>query len=167
MLYGAIETLEERVDHMLRARALQDETGGFQAFIPLAFHPDNNQMRKLPAPTAADTLRVHAVARLMLDNIPHIKAFWIATGVSVAQAALWFGVDDLDGTVQEERIYHMAGSDTPEIMTTAAIRRLISRAGREPTSATPSTTWSPASLARTTPESFPGCTIDPWAPSTS
>jgi aminodeoxyfutalosine synthase len=132
MLYGHIETLEERVDHMLRARALQDETGGFQAFIPLAFHPDNNQMRKLPAPTAADTLRVHAVARLMLDNIPHIKAFWIATGVSVAQAALWFGADDLDGTVQEERIYHMAGSDTPEIMTTAAIRRLISRAGREP-----------------------------------
>ena len=132
MLYGHIETLEERVDHMLRARALQDETGGFQAFIPLAFHPDNNQMRKLPAPTAADTLRVHAVARLMLDNIPHIKAFWIATGVSVAQAALWFGADDLDGTVQEERIYHMAGSDTPEIMTTATIRRLISRAGREP-----------------------------------
>jgi aminodeoxyfutalosine synthase len=132
MLYGHIETSEERVDHMLRARALQDETGGFQAFIPLAFHPDNNQMRKLPAPTAADTLRVHAVARLMLDNIPHIKAFWIATGVSVAQAALWFGADDLDGTVQEERIYHMAGSDTPEIMTTATIRRLISRAGREP-----------------------------------
>jgi aminodeoxyfutalosine synthase len=132
MLYGHIETLEERVDHMIRARALQDETGGFQAFIPLAFHPDNNQMRKLPAPTAADTLRVHAVARLMLDNIAHIKAFWIATGVGVAQAALWFGADDLDGTVQEERIYHMAGSETPEIMTTSAIRRLISRAGREP-----------------------------------
>ena len=80
MLYGHIETMEERVDHMMRARALQDETGGFQAFIPLAFHPDNNQMRKLPAPSAADTLRVHAVARLMCDNIPHIKAFWIATG---------------------------------------------------------------------------------------
>ena len=96
------------------ARALQDETGGFQAFIPLAFHPDNNQMRKLPAPTAADTLRVHAVARLMLDNIPHVKAFWIATGVEVAQIALWFGVDDLDGTVQEEKIYHMAGARTPE-----------------------------------------------------
>ena len=86
MLYGHIETMEERVDHMLRARALQDETGGFQAFIPLAFHPDNNQMRKLPAPSATDTLRVHAVARLMLDNIPHIKAFWIATGVDVAQS---------------------------------------------------------------------------------
>jgi aminodeoxyfutalosine synthase len=132
MLYGHIETLEERIDHMLRARALQDETGGFQAFIPLAFHPDNNQMRKLPAPSAVDTLRVHAVARLMLDNIPHVKAFWIATGVETAQLALWFGADDLDGTVQEERIYHMAGSRTPEAMTTKAIRRLIRAAGREP-----------------------------------
>src|SRR6188768_4078340 len=132
MLYGHIETNEERVDHMLRARALQDETGGFQAFIPLAFHPDNNQMRKLPAPSGTDTLRVHAVSRLMLDNIPHIKAFWIATGLELAQAALWFGVDDLDGTVQEEKIYHMAGSATPEGMTTAALGRLVRAAGREP-----------------------------------
>src|SRR3954466_11363911 len=132
MLYGHIESQEERVDHMLRARALQDATGGFQAFIPLAFHPDNNQMRKLPAPSATETLRVHAVARLMLDNIAHVKGFWIATGVDVAQLALWFGVDDLDGTVQEERIYHMAGAVTPEAMTTGAIRRLIRTAGREP-----------------------------------
>jgi aminodeoxyfutalosine synthase len=132
MLYGHIETKEERVDHMLRARALQDETGGFQAFIPLAFHPDNNQMRKLPGPSATETLRVHAVSRLVLDNIPHVKAFWIATGVEVAQLALWFGVDDLDGTVQEEKIYHMAGARTPEAMTTSAIRRLIRIAGREP-----------------------------------
>jgi aminodeoxyfutalosine synthase len=132
MLYGHIETAGERVDHMLRARALQDETAGFQAFIPLAFHPDNNQMRKLPAPSAADTLRVHAVARLMLDNISHVKAFWIATGVEVAQTSLWFGVDDLDGTVQEEKIYHMAGARTPEAMTTREIARLIRAAGREP-----------------------------------
>jgi len=132
MLYGHIETMAERVDHMLRARALQDETGGFQAFIPLAFHPDNNQMRKLPAPSGTDTLRVHAVSRLMLDNIPHIKAFWIATGLELAQAALWFGVDDLDGTVQEEKIYHMAGSPTPEGMTTASLGRLVRAAGREP-----------------------------------
>ena len=130
MLYGHIETAAERVDHMIRARALQDETGGFQAFIPLAFHPDNNQMRKLPAPTAADTLRVLAVARLVLDNIPHVKAFWIATGIEVAQTALWFGADDLDGTVQEERIYHMAGARTPEAMTPAEITRLIRAAGR-------------------------------------
>src|SRR5579864_1484399 len=132
MLYGHIETMEERVDHMLRARALQDETGGLQAFIPLAFHPDHNQMRKLPAPSASDTLRVHAVARLMMDNVPHVKAFWIATGVDVAQLSLWYGVDDLDGTVQEEKIYHMAGARTPEIMTTDAIERLIRAAGREP-----------------------------------
>ena len=132
MLYGHIETFEERVDHMLRSRTLQDETGGFQAFIPLAFHPDNNQMRKLPAPSAVDTLRVHAVSRLMLDNFPHVKAFWIATGVEVAQIALWYGVDDLDGTVQEEKIYHMAGARTPEAMTTSAIRKLIRTAGREP-----------------------------------
>ena len=132
MLYGHIETVEERVDHMLRARALQDETGGFQAFIPLAFHPENNQMKKLPAPTAIDSLRVHAVARLMLDNIPHVKAFWIATGLEVAHTSLWFGVDDLDGTVQEERIYHMAGASTPEAMTPEQIGVLICDAGRQP-----------------------------------
>jgi len=132
MLYGHIETNEERVDHMLRVRVLQDETDGFQAFIPLAFHPDNNQMRKLPAPTATETLRVHAVARLMLDNVAHIKAFWIATGIETAQTALWFGVDDLDGTVQEEQIYHMAGASTPEALTTDDISRLIRVAGREP-----------------------------------
>jgi aminodeoxyfutalosine synthase len=130
LLYGHIETAAERVDHMLRARTLQDQTGGFQAFIPLAFHPDNNQMRKLPAPSAADTLRVHAVARLMLDNFAHVKAFWIATGVELAQVALWWGVDDLDGTVQEEKIYHMAGARTPEAMTPEEIRRLIHAAGR-------------------------------------
>ena len=132
MLYGHIETARERVEHMLRVRALQDETGGFQAFIPLAFHPDNNQMRRLPAPSAIDTLRVHAVARLMLDNVAHVKAFWVATGLEVAQTALWFGADDLDGTVQEEKIYHMAGSTTPEAMTTREISRLIRAAGREP-----------------------------------
>jgi aminodeoxyfutalosine synthase len=132
MLYGHIETMAERVDHMLRVRELQDETGGFQAFIPLAFHPDNNQMRKLPAPPASDTLHVHAVARLLLDNVAHVKAFWIATGVEVAQTSLWFGVDDLDGTVQEERIYHMAGARTPEWMTTAQIQRLVRAAGRTP-----------------------------------
>jgi aminodeoxyfutalosine synthase len=89
-------------------------------------------MRKLPAPTASDTLRVHAVSRLMCDNIAHVKAFWIATGVEVAQTALWFGVDDLDGTVQEEKIYHMAGSPTPVGMTTAQLTRLVRAAGREP-----------------------------------
>jgi aminodeoxyfutalosine synthase len=132
MLYGHIETMEERVDHLLQTRALQDETGGLQAFIPLAFHPDNNQMRKLPPPSASETLRVHAVARLMLDNVDHIKAYWISCGVEVAQTALWFGADDLDGTVQEETIYHMAGSSTPTALSTGDIERLIWDAGREP-----------------------------------
>jgi aminodeoxyfutalosine synthase len=132
MLYGHIETMDERVDHLVQVRALQDETGGLQAFIPLAFHPDNNQMRKLPAPSAADTLRVHAVARLLLDNVDHIKAYWISCGVEVAQTALWFGADDLDGTVQEETIYHMAGSSTPAALSTGDIERLIRDAGREP-----------------------------------
>ena len=132
MLYGHIETMEERVDHLMRTRALQDETGGLQAFIPLAFHPDHNQMRKLPAPSASDTLRVHAVARLVLDNVDHIKAYWISCGVEVAQTALWFGADDLDGTVQEETIYHMAGSSTPASLSTSDIERLIRDADREP-----------------------------------
>lgn len=132
MLYGHIETLEERVDHLLRIRALQDETGGFQAFIPLAFHPEHNQMRKLPAPSASETLRVHAVARLMLDNVDHIKAYWVSSGVELSQTALWFGADDLDGTVQEESIYHMAGSDSPSALKPAAIERLIWDAGRQP-----------------------------------
>ena len=132
MLYGHIETIEERVDHLLQTRALQDETGGLQAFIPLAFHPDNNQMRKLPPPSASETLKVHAVARLLLDNVDHIKAYWISCGVEVAQTALWFGADDLDGTVQEETIYHMAGSSTPTALSTADIEQLIWDAGREP-----------------------------------
>ncbi len=132
MLYGHIETIGERVDHLMQVRGLQDETGGLQAFIPLAFHPDNNQMRKLPAPSAGETLRVHAVARLMLDNVDHIKAYWISCGVEVAQTALWFGADDLDGTVQEETIYHMAGSSTPTALSTVDIEQLIRDAGREP-----------------------------------
>jgi aminodeoxyfutalosine synthase len=132
MLYGHIETIEERVDHLLQTRSLQDETRGLQAFIPLAFHPDNNQMRKLPPPSASETLKVHAVARLMLDNVDHIKAYWISCGVEVAQTALWFGADDLDGTVQEETIYHMAGSSTPTALSTGDIEQLIWDAGREP-----------------------------------
>jgi aminodeoxyfutalosine synthase len=103
-----------------------------QAFIPLAFHPDNNQMRKLPAPSAADTLRVHAVARLLLDNVDHIKAYWVSCGVEVAQTALWFGADDLDGTVQEETIYHEAGSSAPMTLSVAEIEQLIRSAGRQP-----------------------------------
>jgi aminodeoxyfutalosine synthase len=132
MLYGHIESDEDRVDHLLRLRALQDETGGFQTFIPLAFHPDNNSLMRLPGPTGVEDLRLYAVSRLMLHNIPHIKAYWIMLGVKTAQTALWFGADDLDGTVQEERIYHMAGAETPQAMTPAEIVRLIANAGRVP-----------------------------------
>ncbi len=130
MLYGTVETLEERIDHMLRLRALQDETGGFQTFIPLAYHPENNDLGKLPGPTGVDDLRTYAVARLMLHNIPHIKAYWIMIGVKTAQIALSFGVDDVDGTVQEEKIYHMAGADTPQAMSRVDLVRLIREAGR-------------------------------------
>jgi len=132
MLYGHIETAEERVDHMLRLRALQDETGGFQTFIPLAFHPDNNALMKLPGPTGVEDLRTYATARLLLNNIPHLKAYWIMLGIKTAQTALWFGADDLDGTVQEERIYHMAGAATPQVMHPTEIIRLIQNAGRTP-----------------------------------
>ncbi len=130
MLYGTVETLEERVDHMIRLRDLQAETGGFQTFIPLAYHPENNALGKLPAPTGVDNLRTYAVGRLMLHNIPHIKAYWIMVGIKTAQIALSFGVDDLDGTVQEEKIYHMAGADTPQAITRTDLVRLIREAGR-------------------------------------
>ncbi len=130
MLYGTVETLAERVEHMLRLRALQDETGGFQTFIPLSFHPDGNDLGKLPSPTGMDDLRTYAVARLMLPNIAHIKAYWIMLGIKTAQIAQSFGADDLDGTVQEEKIYHMAGADTPQIMTRTELVRLIREAGR-------------------------------------
>jgi aminodeoxyfutalosine synthase len=132
MLYGTIETIEERVEHLLRLRALQDETSGFQAFIPLAFHPENNSLAHLPAPSAVDDLRVCAVARLVLHNIPHIKAYWVSLGIKTAQTALWFGADDLDGTVQEEKIYHLAGSDAPQALAPAEIVHLIRAAGRTP-----------------------------------
>lgn len=130
MLYGTIETLEERIDHMLRLRALQAETGGFQTFIPLAFHHEGNDFARLPEPTGVDNLRTYAVARLMLPNIPHIKAYWIMIGVKIAQVSLSFGVDDLDGTVQEEKIYHMAGAETPQAMSRVDLVRLIREAGR-------------------------------------
>jgi aminodeoxyfutalosine synthase len=130
MLYGTVETLDERVDHMLRLRALQAETGGFQTFIPLAFHHEGNDFARLPEPTGVDNLRTYAIGRLMLHNIPHIKAYWVMIGVKIAQVSLAFGVDDVDGTVQEEKIYHMAGAETPQAMTRTELVRLIREAGR-------------------------------------
>ncbi len=132
MLYGHVETIEERVDHLLRLRELQDETGGFQCFIPLAFHPENTQLSHLPVPTAVLDLRVLAVSRLLLDNFPHIKSYWVMIGQKTAQLGLNFGADDLDGTVVEEKIVHMAGAKTPLGMTRVEIEHLIREAGREP-----------------------------------
>lgn len=132
MLYGHIENDYHRVDHLLRLRELQDETGGFQAFVPLAFHPQNTGLSHLPKASALTDLRVTAVSRLLLDNIPHIKAYWIMLGIGTAQAALSYGADDLDGTVRHELIYHDAGATTPEILSVAEIRRLITEAGYEP-----------------------------------
>ena len=133
MLYGHIERLEERVDHMRRLRELQDETGGFQVFIPLAFHPEHNMIGKaFPKPTGFDGLRTYAVARLYLDNFDHLKAYWVMLGERLAQTAHSFGVDDLDGTVLEERIYHMAGAKTPQALSEGQLHRLIRAAGRVP-----------------------------------
>lgn len=133
MLYGHIETAEHRLDHMLRLRELQDVTGGFQTFIPLAFHPTNNPLGKgIPRPSGMMDLKVMALARLMLDNFPHIKAYWQMLTVKVAQVAQSYGADDIDGTVVHETIYHAAGSDSPQELTVRELRRLIEEAGRVP-----------------------------------
>ena len=146
MLYGHIESDEDRVDHMLRLRAIQDEhagplkaTGedvdpgrGFTAFIPLAFHPENTFLPKIPKPTANLDLRTIAISRLILDNIPHIKVYWIMVGIELAQVGLGFGADDLDGTVVEEKIYHMAGAQTPQGLRVADLEKVIRDAGGVP-----------------------------------
>ncbi|HKX45074.1 MAG TPA: aminofutalosine synthase MqnE, partial [Planctomycetota bacterium] len=132
LLHGHIETPEEKVDHLDRLRRLQDETGGFQTYVPLSFHPEHNEWSHLPGPTALDELREIAVGRLMLDNIAHVKAYWILMDVPVAQAALAFGADDVDGTVVEERIYHDAGATTPQEVARRELVRWIEDAGRIP-----------------------------------
>ena len=132
MLHGHIETVEERVDHLDRLRLLQDETGGFQTYIPLSFHPDNTEWSHLPGPTALEELREIAVSRLLLDNIPHIKAYWIMLSIPVAQMALAYGADDVDGTVVEEKIYHEAGATTPQQVLRAELVQWIRDAGRIP-----------------------------------
>jgi len=132
MLYGHLENDEDRVDHLLKLRALQDETGGFQTFIPLAFHPDHTALEHLPKTTGLLDIRQIAVSRLVLDNFPHIKAYWQMLTPKIAQIALRFGSDDLDGTVIEEKIYHDAGATTPQGMRRQELIRLIREAGREP-----------------------------------
>jgi len=137
MLYGHVETYEDRIDHLLMLRELQDETRGFLTYIPLAYHPDNNELgarlgRQGTATTGFDDLKNLAVGRLFLDNFDHIKTHWIMNTPKVSQVALHFGVDDLEGTVVRERIYHEAGATTPQGMTFAEIIRLIKDAGKRP-----------------------------------
>ena len=132
MLHGHIETVEERVEHLDALRRLQDETGGFQTYIPLSFHPENTEWAHLPGPTALEELREIALGRLMLDNIPHVKAYWIMLGIPIAQLALAYGADDVDGTVIEEHIYHDAGATTPESVKRAELVQWIRDAGRIP-----------------------------------
>ena len=132
MLYGHVEEARHRVDHLMRLRDLQDETGGFQTFIPLAFHPENTELSHLPKPGGLTDLRTMALSRIVLDNFDHVKAYWIMLGEKTAQTALAFGADDLDGTVVHELIYHDAGAKTPEGLTVEQLHRLIREAGREP-----------------------------------
>jgi aminodeoxyfutalosine synthase len=132
MLYGHIENEEDRVDHLLKLRGVQDETQGFQTFIPLAFHPDNTALHHIPKTTGFEDLRQIAVARLLLDNIAHIKAYWVMLTPAIAQIALRFGADDLDGTLVEEKIYHDAGATTSQSLRRSDLVRLIKQAGREP-----------------------------------
>lgn len=133
LLYGHIEQYEHRVDHLLRLRELQDDTGGFQTFIPLRYHPENNNLgRRLDWTTAHDTLKTLAVSRILLDNFAHVKAYWIMLTPPIAQLALHFGADDIDGTVVEEKIYHEAGATTDEQLDKFDLLRLIKAAGKTP-----------------------------------
>jgi aminodeoxyfutalosine synthase len=132
MLYGHIEKPEHRVDHLMRLRDLQDETGGFNCFIPLAYHPENNYMGLRFHTTGTEDLRQLATARLVLDNVPHLKAYWIMLTPKLAQIALSFGADDIDGTVVEETIYHMAGAETNQHLSRAELERIVREAGFTP-----------------------------------
>jgi aminodeoxyfutalosine synthase len=132
MLYGHVETLEERVDHMVRLRESQDISGGYSAFIPLSFHPKDTPMDDLPGPSGYDALRTLAISRLMLDNIPHIKVYWVMSGLDVAQIALHYGADDVDGTVIDETITWAAGKDTRRGITQGDLVRLIKETGFRP-----------------------------------
>ncbi|MGD9733202.1 MAG: CofH family radical SAM protein, partial [Desulfamplus sp.] len=132
ILYGHIETIEERVDHLITLRELQDKSGGFSAFIPLAFHSANTKLSHIPPTTAVDDLKMVAISRLMLDNFPHIKAYWVMIGEKLAQVALNYGADDLDGTIIEERITHTAGAKSAKGLTRELMEDMIRSAGFTP-----------------------------------
>jgi aminodeoxyfutalosine synthase len=132
MLYGHLESLADRVDHLRQLRTLQDETRGFTAFIPLAYQPDNNRIPVSTPPTGFDSLRTIAISRIYLDNFDHLTAYWVGLGLQLAQIALSYGADDIHGTIIEEHIFHMAGSTVPQLQTEAAMIKAIREAGREP-----------------------------------
>ena len=132
MLYGHVESLADRVDHLRQLRALQDETGGFTGFIPLAYQPENNEIPVSTPPTGFDSLRTLAVSRIYLDNFPHLTAYWVGLGMKLAQVALSYGADDLHGTIIEEHIFHMAGATSPQLQTEADMVKAIRETGRTP-----------------------------------
>ena len=132
MLFGHVESLTDRIDHLRRLRELQDETGGFTGFIPLPFQPENNPVPVEHPPSGFDILRTIAVSRAYLDNINHVTAYWVGLGLPLAQVALSYGADDLHGTIEEEHIFHMAGANSPQAQTTAAMVQAIREAGRVP-----------------------------------
>jgi aminodeoxyfutalosine synthase len=132
MLYGHVESLTDRVDHLRQLRALQDETCGFTGFVPLAYHPEDNDIPVKHPPTGFDSLRTIAVSRIYLDNFPHITAYWVGLGLKLAQVALSYGADDLHGTIIEEHIFHMAGATSPQLQTEVAMIKAIREAGRTP-----------------------------------
>src|SRR5467141_1923457 len=151
MLYGHVESLADRVDHLRQLRGLQDETRGFTGFVPLAYQPDNNQVPVKTAPTGYDSLRTIAVSRIYLDNFEHITAYWVGLGLKLAQVALSYGADDLHGTIIEEHIFHMAGATSPQLQTEADMVKAIREAGRTPvqrnTFYEPIKVWEPATAA--------------------
>jgi aminodeoxyfutalosine synthase len=132
MLYGHVESVTDRVDHLRRLRELQDETGGFTGFIPLPYQPENNRIPVKHAPSGFDSLRTVAISRLFLDNFDHITAYWVGLGTRLAQVALNCGADDLHGTIVEEKIFHMAGARSPQSRTEAEMIKAIREAGRVP-----------------------------------
>lgn len=132
LLYGHVESIQDRVEHLMKLRDLQDETSGFLAFIPLSYHPDNNFLKIEHGPGGFDELRTYAVSRMLLDNFPHIKAYWVMLSVPIAQVALAYGASDFDGTVLQEKIYHMAGAQSPQSLSVENLQFLIREAGRMP-----------------------------------
>ena len=132
MLYGHVESLADRVDHLRQLRSLQDETGGYVAFVPLAYQPQDNDIPVEHPPTESDSLRTIAVSRIYLDNFPHITAYWVGLGMKLAQTALNFGADDIHGTIIEEHIFHMAGASSPQSQTETDMIKAIREAGKIP-----------------------------------